>query len=160
MGTAVVPVKDGQPLRDEDVQQLPEEEREEIDRKRRELDGEIRNPQKEYRRLDREARETVNELDRGVVRNRIDGPFDDLRGDVVEAIETGMFNVWAVSSVAEGIERLTGATAGEPDSETGAFPEGTIFGAVRARLAEFSETLRRRGNNDRGAENARPSERE
>lgn len=79
MGTAVVPVKDGQPLRDEDVQQLPQAEQEDIDRRRNELNEEIRNLQKEYRRLDREAREKVNELDRHVVRNRVDGPFGDLR---------------------------------------------------------------------------------
>lgn len=79
MGTAAVPVKDGQPLRDEDLQQLPQEEREEIERKRRELQEEIRNLQKDYRRLDREAREKVNELDRQVVQNRIEGPFEDLR---------------------------------------------------------------------------------
>jgi lon-related putative ATP-dependent protease len=79
MGTAVVPVKDGQPLRDEDVQQLPQAEQEDIDRRRNELNEEIRNLQKEYRRLDREAREKVNELDRQVVRNRVDGPFEDLR---------------------------------------------------------------------------------
>lgn len=79
MGTAVVPVKDGQPLRDEDIQQLPQGEQDEIDRKRRELEEEIRNLQKQYRRLDREAREKVNELDRHVVRNRIEGPFEDLR---------------------------------------------------------------------------------
>ena len=79
MGTAVVPVKDGQPLRDENIQSLPQEEREDIENKRQELDEEIREMQKQYRRLDREAREKVKELDRQVVKNRIDGPFDDLR---------------------------------------------------------------------------------
>ncbi|NBF41415.1 MAG: AAA family ATPase [Spirochaetes bacterium] len=79
MGTAAVPVKDGQPLRDEDLQQLPQGEREEIERKRQGLQKEIRNLQKDYRRLDREAREKVNELDRQVVQNRIEGPFEDLR---------------------------------------------------------------------------------
>lgn len=79
MGTAVVPVKDGRPLRDEDIQNLPQEERQDIENKRRELDEEIRELQKQYRRLDREAREKVKELDRQVVKNRVDGPFEDLR---------------------------------------------------------------------------------
>ncbi|MFW5807048.1 MAG: Lon protease family protein [Spirochaetota bacterium] len=79
MGTAVVPVKDGKPLQDEDIQQLPQEERDALDRKRRELNDEIRELQKQYRRLDREAREKVKDLDRQVVRSRTEGPFEDLR---------------------------------------------------------------------------------
>ena len=38
-----------------------------------------------------------------------------LREDVVDAIASGTFAVWAVSTVAEGIERLTGTTAGDGD---------------------------------------------
>jgi len=48
-----------------------------------------------------------------------------LREDVVEAVRDGKLTVYAVKSVEEGIEILTGVPAGEPDSE-GAYPEGTV----------------------------------
>ncbi|MFP4484851.1 MAG: AAA family ATPase, partial [Spirochaetaceae bacterium] len=79
MGTAVVPVKDGQPIRDEDLQQLSQEEQEDIEKRRRELQAEIAEIQKRYRRLDREAREKIRQLDRNVVIRRIEGPIDDLK---------------------------------------------------------------------------------
>jgi lon-related putative ATP-dependent protease len=84
-----------------------------------------------------------------------------LREDVVEAIDRGDFNVWAVSTVAEGIELLTGRSAGTYDESTGGYPKDSVFGAVQRTLGEFAETLRKRGgNNEKPAENARPTERE
>ncbi|MAQ53283.1 MAG: hypothetical protein CL719_00300, partial [Chloroflexi bacterium] len=48
-----------------------------------------------------------------------------LRDDVVEAIREGKFHVYAVKTIDEGLEILTGVTAGEAD-DTGAFPEGSV----------------------------------
>lgn len=79
MGTALVPVKEGQPLKDEDIQDLPKDEQEDIERRRQELQEEIKEIQKRYRRLDREARDKVKELDRNAVRSRLEGPLEDLR---------------------------------------------------------------------------------
>ncbi len=50
-----------------------------------------------------------------------------LRPDVVEAVEQGKFHVFAVSSIDEGIEVLTGTPAGERDHE-GQYPPSTING--------------------------------
>jgi lon-related putative ATP-dependent protease len=61
-----------------------------------------------------------------------------LRQDVVEAVEAGQFHVYAVETVNQGIEILTGLPAGEPD-EAGAYPEGSINYRVKARLAELAE---------------------
>ena len=66
-----------------------------------------------------------------------------LREDVVEAAAAGQFHVYAVESIDQGIEILTGTPAGEPDEE-GNYPEGTINGLVQAeliRLAEEREAL-------------------
>jgi predicted ATP-dependent protease len=60
-----------------------------------------------------------------------------LRRDVVDACATGKFAVYAVSTVDEAIERLTGVPAGLPD-EDGAVPEGSINYLVAAQLAEMS----------------------
>jgi lon-related putative ATP-dependent protease len=76
-----------------------------------------------------------------------------LRQDVVDAVEAGDFAVYPVSSVDEGIELLTGITAGERDAD-GRFPDVSINGRVEARLVEYSERMRdfgsRAGAVDRG----------
>lgn len=64
-----------------------------------------------------------------------------LRGDVVEAVEKERFHVWAVETIDQGIELLTGVAAGERD-ESGSFPEGSVNGLVEKRLAEFARTAR------------------
>ncbi|PKB71394.1 MAG: hypothetical protein BZY87_05935 [SAR202 cluster bacterium Io17-Chloro-G6] len=64
-----------------------------------------------------------------------------LRDDVVEAIREGKFHVYAVKSIDEGLEVLTGKTAGEADA-SGAFPEGTINYLIAKRLGELNESMR------------------
>jgi lon-related putative ATP-dependent protease len=63
-----------------------------------------------------------------------------LREEVVEAVKDGKFHIWAVSTIDEGIEILTGVAAGErrPD---GKFPEGTVNYRVERRLRELAECL-------------------
>ncbi|HET6373854.1 MAG TPA: hypothetical protein VFG76_11125, partial [Candidatus Polarisedimenticolia bacterium] len=51
------------------------------------------------------------------------------------------FHIYPVATVEEGIEILTGVTAGVPDAE-GRYPEGTVFRRVADRLARFGETVR------------------
>lgn len=64
-----------------------------------------------------------------------------LRADVAEAIAAGKFHLYAVRSVEEGIEILTGLPAGERDS-SGRFPAASVFGRVERRLIELAERLR------------------
>jgi predicted ATP-dependent protease len=64
-----------------------------------------------------------------------------LREDVARAIEDGKFHLYAVSSVEQGIELLTGLPAGERDSH-GRFPASSVFGRVERRLIEIAERLR------------------
>lgn len=61
-----------------------------------------------------------------------------LREDVVQAVEEGKFHVYPIETIDQGIELLTGITAGEPDEE-GEYPEDTLNGKVQARLARFAE---------------------
>jgi hypothetical protein len=56
-----------------------------------------------------------------------------LRDEAVEAIRAGQFHVYAIESIDQGIELLTGMPAGEPGPD-GLFPEGTIHHAVQERL--------------------------
>ena len=64
-----------------------------------------------------------------------------LRDDVVEAIKNGKFHVYAVDTIDEGMEVLTGGTAGER-SDDGAYPEGTINHLVDRRLKKLNESMR------------------
>ncbi|NLG26925.1 MAG: ATP-dependent protease, partial [Chloroflexi bacterium] len=64
-----------------------------------------------------------------------------LREDVVQAVAEGRFHVYAIATIEQGIELLTGTPAGEPDAE-GKYPAGTVYAAVQAKLAEYSEAMR------------------
>lgn len=77
-----------------------------------------------------------------------------LRSDVLDAIATGQFHVYAVETVDEAVELLTGMPLGERDPETG-FPEGTLGAAVEARLAEMAE-IHRRYRQDADEDNDQP----
>lgn len=59
-----------------------------------------------------------------------------LKPSVVGAVRSGQFRIWAVATVAEGIEVLTGKSAGQPD-ETGGYPPDSIFGRVQRQLDEY-----------------------
>jgi predicted ATP-dependent protease len=65
-----------------------------------------------------------------------------LHEDVVEAVSQGKFHIYAVSNVDEGIEVLTGQTAGER-RKNGSFPQGTLNRAVDRRLREMSESFKK-----------------
>lgn len=64
-----------------------------------------------------------------------------LRRDVVEAVEQGKFHIYAVGTIDEGIEVLTGVPAGQRDSE-GRYPAASVNGLVEKQLREYSEKLK------------------
>lgn len=67
-----------------------------------------------------------------------------LRRDVVDAVAAGKFHIYAVRTIDEGIEILTGASAGERNDQN-AYPEGTVNHRVDQRLKEFAEALQKFG---------------
>lgn len=64
-----------------------------------------------------------------------------LRQDVVDAVEEGRFHIYAVETINQGIELLTGMEAGERDEEN-KFPEGTLNHRVEQRLVQLAEKRR------------------
>jgi lon-related putative ATP-dependent protease len=64
-----------------------------------------------------------------------------LRLDVVEAVKASQFQIYAVETVDQAIELLTGVPAGRR-GRTGDFTEGSINQRVEARLIDLAETQR------------------
>lgn len=65
----------------------------------------------------------------------------NLSTEVVNAVKEGMFHIYAISTIEEGIELLTGVPAGNKD-ENGNFPAGTINYLVYNRLKKYAEASR------------------
>ena len=63
-----------------------------------------------------------------------------LKQEVVDAVRAGRFHVWAVRTIDEGIEILTGVQAGCRRAD-GSFEEGTVNARVARRLGELAEAL-------------------
>jgi ATP-dependent Lon protease len=59
-----------------------------------------------------------------------------LRADVVEACSNGQFHVYAVETIQEALEVLTGVPAGEPDEE-GAYPEDSLLGKAVEQARQY-----------------------
>ncbi len=82
-----------------------------------------------------------------------------LKEEVVQAVREGRFHLWAVRTVDEAIELLTGVPAGRRQKD-GTFPEGTVNARVDRRLRELAEAIRRFGRPEprAGAGEETPSE--
>ena len=76
-----------------------------------------------------------------------------LRPEVVDAVSDGQFHVYAVSTIDEGIEVLTGTEAGQP-GEDGEYPEGSVHFLVEERLQEMSRRSRQAGRPPRDSESS------
>ena len=77
--------------------------------------------------------------EQGVVIPTTNVPHLMLREDVVKAAREGRFHIYAVSTIDEAIEVLTGVSAGEAD-ENEEYPAESVNGKVKARLEAFAET--------------------
>ncbi len=64
-----------------------------------------------------------------------------LRADVVAAVEKGAFHVWAINTIDEGIEILTGVSAGEKNAK-GEYPIDSVNRAVERTLRQFANKAR------------------
>lgn len=67
-----------------------------------------------------------------------------LNQEVVDAVTNGKFHIYAVQTIDQGLELLTGIPAGEPDKE-GNYPEDSLNGRIVARLRELAETRKEFG---------------
>lgn len=82
-----------------------------------------------------------------------------LKEEVVEAVRQGQFHVYAVETVDQGIELLTGVPAGTRGPD-GAFAAGTVNARVDARLRKLAQDLHdfgEKGENEPNPESASPT---
>ncbi len=77
----------------------------------------------------------------GVIIPRRNLPDLLLRDDVVRAVKKGRFHIYAIRTVEEGIEILTGVPAGRP-RRGGGYAPGTVFDLADRRLEQIAQGLR------------------
>ncbi|MFB3903503.1 MAG: Lon protease family protein [Acidobacteriota bacterium] len=65
-----------------------------------------------------------------------------LKQQVIEAVRAGQFHIYAIDSIDQGLEILTGREAGRMRAD-GSYPEGTIHHAVQRRLQAMAESVKR-----------------
>ena len=61
-----------------------------------------------------------------------------LSDEVVDAVKNKQFHIYAISTIDEGIEILTGVPAGKKDKE-GNFPAGTVNYLVYEKLKKYAK---------------------
>jgi len=64
-----------------------------------------------------------------------------LREDILEAVAAGKFHIWPVAKVEQGIEILTGSSAGQKKGD-GKFEPGTVFALMDERMSQMARTLK------------------
>ncbi|MGI6018810.1 MAG: Lon protease family protein [Marvinbryantia sp.] len=64
-----------------------------------------------------------------------------LKDEVIEAVKNGMFHIYPISHINEGIELLMGMPAGKPDAD-GVFAPESVHGRVYAKLQAFNLAAR------------------
>ena len=65
-----------------------------------------------------------------------------LSDEIVESVKNGLFKIYAISTIDEGIEVLTGVPAGKKD-RNGKFPAGTINYLVYEKLKKYGDVTRK-----------------
>ena len=74
-----------------------------------------------------------------------------LKQEVVEAVREGKFHIYAISTIDEGIEILTGRRAGKRNAK-GKFPRNSVHWLVERRLRELDEGKKKRSTEkDKGS---------
>ena len=78
--------------------------------------------------------------DQGVIIPRTNVVDLMLREDVITAVREGKFHIYAIDTVDDGIEILTGLKAGKPNAN-GEYPKGTVNYLVKQKSAQISAAL-------------------
>ena len=67
----------------------------------------------------------------------------NLSEEIVQAVKEGKFHIYAIATIEEGIEILTGVPAGKKDSE-GHFPAGSVNCLAYEKLKKYAQLAKSR----------------
>ena len=71
-----------------------------------------------------------------------------LKDEIIEAVRAGKFHIYAVRTIDEGMEILTGLPMGERQQD-GIYPEGTINCLVEKKLREMADRIKQAGDGEK-----------
>lgn len=111
MGMALVPLRDGKPMSNEETEALSEEEQAEIQERKEQLEQEIVATQKQYRKINRKAQHELADLDRQVVGRHIEGPLSDLHEEYGDYDGVSEYLNGLKEDVQNNVETLKGRNA-------------------------------------------------
>ena len=94
--------------------------------------------------------------EQGVIIPRTNSKNLMLQHEVVAAVRSGTFHIWAIETIDEGIELLTGRPAGDRQPD-GAYPVGSVNALVEERLRGYADRLREFAVSDGAATTAEVS---
>jgi predicted ATP-dependent protease len=86
--------------------------------------------------------------EQGVMIPAANSPDLHLSREVRSAVEDGSFHIWQVDTIEDGIELLSGVTAGEWSDEDGWTPEESVYGRCQARFEEMAQLMRQAGKKE------------
>jgi predicted ATP-dependent protease len=87
--------------------------------------------------------------DQGVIIPKANLPHLMLHDEVITAVESRQFHIWAIETIDEGVEILMNRPAGQPDAD-GIYPENSVHYAVMQGILALSEDEDNNDNNDEG----------
>lgn len=67
-----------------------------------------------------------------------------LDNEVIEAVKKGLFHVWAIEHIAEGLEILTGVKAGNVRDHNGKYGQNSIFAKVEERFKQMYASINKK----------------
>jgi len=74
-----------------------------------------------------------------------------LKKEVIEAVEKGRFQVYAITEIEEGLEILTGKKAGRRKKD-GSYPQNSLNARIETRLRQMNAVLREAGSKEKEGE--------
>jgi len=74
-----------------------------------------------------------------------------LKKEVIEAVEKGRFQVYAITEIEEGLEILTGKKAGRRKKD-GSYPQNSLNARIETRLSQMNAVLREAGSKEKEGE--------
>jgi len=78
-GIFTIPAKDGQPMKQEDYDQLSKEEKDRLSQVSQEVQEEVSDAMRQVRQIDREAKKALQDLDKNIAHMAVDDPINELK---------------------------------------------------------------------------------